>query len=157
MAARIDWDTYFQMIASEVQTRSSCLRRQVGAVLVSTDRAVLATGYNGTPFGIPNCNDGGCERCATSHPDPLSGRALEECICVHAEQNAIALAARNGIRTKEATLYTTIQPCLGCLKLAIQAGILRIVYLQPYSFDPMIASAYARLLTAANVEEKAIR
>ena len=82
---RPGWDEYFMEIAQVVAKRSNCSRRQVAAVIVK-DNHLLATGYNGTPRGVRNCFDGGCPRCAGHAP---SGTSLDECLCVHAEQNAI--------------------------------------------------------------------
>jgi len=119
----IKWDAYFLNIAQAIKLRSSCIRRQVGAV-VTKDNRLLATGYNGTPKGITNCNEGGCPRCNSDAP---SGTALEDCICVHAEQNAIVQAARYGIRIEGADMYCTLFPCKDCAKLIINAGIVRVV------------------------------
>jgi dCMP deaminase len=125
------WDEYFMLFAQTASMRSTCIRRQVGAALV-LDRRVIATGYNGTPRGARNCNDGGCERCASPHAMVGSGKALDECLCSHAEENTITQAAYHGVRVKGATLYSTLAPCLTCAKLAINAGIIRVVYMQPY-------------------------
>ncbi|MCM2270454.1 MAG: dCMP deaminase family protein, partial [Thermoanaerobaculia bacterium] len=110
--AKPGWDAYYLGIAQAVAARASCLRRQVGAVIV-VDNAILATGYNGTPMGVTNCDQGGCPRCASDAP---VGAGYDACICVHAEQNAIAFAARHGNATKGGTLYTTLRPCFGCAK-----------------------------------------
>lgn len=118
---------------------ANCYGSKIGAVLVLGDR-VIATGYNGTPTGMPNCIDGGCVRCKDrylekkgdaeqmSDPAHVAGAALDRCVCVHAEQNALLASARFGTRVEGATLYTTLSPCFGCLKEAIQAGVARIVY-----------------------------
>lgn len=127
---RPDWDTYFMKIAEVVASRANCSRRKVAAVVVS-DRRIISTGYNGTPRGVRNCFEGGCARCAGTAP---SGSSLEECICVHAEQNAIAQAAYYGIRLAGATIYVTICPCLTCAKLIINAGIKEVVYGGDYAF-----------------------
>lgn len=108
---------------------ANCSGRKVGAVLVAGDR-VVSTGYNGTPSGFTNCVDGGCWRCreAKNNAD-LRGQKYDLCICVHAEQNALLTAARHGIHTADTTIYTTLAPCFSCLKEALQAGVVRIVYL----------------------------
>ena len=111
-------------IAQVVAKRSNCSRRQVAAVIVK-DNHILSTGYNGTPRGVRNCFDGGCPRCA-GHAK--SGTGLEECLCVHAEQNAICQAARYGVNISGATIYITISPCLTCAKLIINSGIAEVVY-----------------------------
>jgi dCMP deaminase len=127
---RPDWDTYFMQIAAVVASRANCLRRKVAAIVVS-DHRIISTGYNGTPRGVRNCFEGGCPRCSGKAP---SGTSLEECICVHAEQNAICQAAYYGIRLAGATIYVTISPCLTCAKLIINAGIKEVVYGGDYAF-----------------------
>lgn len=145
LPAPLSWDAYFLNIAAAVKLRSSCSRRQVGAVIVR-DKTILATGYNGTPRGTPNCNDGGCPRCAGIAP---SGTDLGECLCVHAEANAVASAARNGARTMEADLYCTLAPCKDCAKLMINAGIRRVVAAAHYSLLHVDASS--KMLRSAGV------
>lgn len=114
-------------IAEVVRTRADCLRRKVGAVIIKNNR-ILATGYNGTPHGIKNCSQGGCQRCLLRNEGKLkSGENEESCICIHAEQNAIIQAAYLGVSTKEATLYCTTNPCSSCAKMLINAGIKRVV------------------------------
>ena len=127
---RPGWDEYFMMIAEVVATRSNCSRRHVGAVMVK-DRHILSTGYNGTPHGVKNCFAGGCPRCSGKAE---SGSHLEECLCVHAEQNAIAQAARFGLELEGSTVYVTISPCLTCAKLLVNAGIKEVVYGGDYAF-----------------------
>jgi len=127
---RPSWDSYFMSIAHVVATRGNCLRRKVAAVVVSDNR-IISTGYNGTPRKVTNCFAGGCPRCAGDAP---SGSSLEECICVHAEQNAICQAAYYGIRLADSTIYVTISPCLTCAKLIINAGIKEVVYGGDYAF-----------------------
>ncbi|MDY5954596.1 MAG: dCMP deaminase family protein [Kiritimatiellia bacterium] len=141
--SRPDWDTYFMNIAQVVATRSNCSRRQVAAVVVA-DRRIVSTGYNGTPRGVRNCFDGGCPRCSGTAP---SGASLEECLCVHAEQNAICQAAYYGIRLSGATIYVTLSPCLTCAKLIINAGIREVVYGGEYAFNDQTR----RLLDEAGV------
>jgi len=145
--ARPSWDDYFINIAWVVSSRSNCLRRNVGALIVM-ERRIVSTGYNGTPFGVLNCNQGGCPRCASDLPRQ-SG--YDWCFCVHAEQNAIALAARQGTATAGAYLYVTLRPCFGCLKEAVQAGIREIVYDQPFDYSPELEEAYQTLLAGAGI------
>jgi dCMP deaminase len=141
--ARPSWDEYFMSLARLAATRSTCLRRHVGAVIVK-DRMVLSTGYNDTPRGMRNCGDGGCERCGSGAP---SGAALDTCLCLHAEQNAVVQAAYHGVGISGAAIYCTHQPCLTCAKMVVNAGITRIVYDEPYP-DPLAE----RLLREASVE-----
>ncbi len=132
MKDRPDWDTYFMSIAHLVSTRSTCLRRQVGAVMVR-DKQILTTGYNGVPRGITHCTP---ENCLRSVKDIPSGQQQELCRGLHAEQNAIIQAALHGVSTKDATLYCTHKPCILCAKMLINAGVVRIVY-QDFYPDPL--------------------
>ncbi|NJP09890.1 MAG: dCMP deaminase family protein [Leptolyngbyaceae cyanobacterium RU_5_1] len=121
---RPSWDEYFIMLAKLAAIRSTCIARQVGAVIVMNKR-VLATGYNGPPSGSAHCIDQGycypglvnCDASKT-----LPSRAI------HAEANAIAQAAKHGISTRGASIYVTLEPCLSCLKLIISAGISEVYY-----------------------------
>ena len=121
-------DEYFMQMARLVSTRSTCLRRKVGAVIVK-DKRVLSTGYNGSPKGTRHCEELGCIRVKMNIP---SGTRHELCRGVHAEQNAIIQAARLGIKIGGATLYCTHQPCVICAKMIINAGISRVVYKEGY-------------------------
>src|SRR5258706_5213318 len=150
---RPDKRMYFLLIALAARTRADCLGRRVGAVIVREDR-VLSTGYNGTPFGMPNCSEGGCYRSA--HPDDepyLRGGAYDVCLCVHAEQNALLTAARFGQQTFGAALPSTTQPCFGCLKEMLQAAITQVRYLHPS--NP--AQAYKDKAPATQNAERRIR
>ena len=129
-AKRPDWDEYFMDIAHVVSKRGNCSRRKVAAIIVS-DKRIISTGYNGTPRGIDNCYEGGCPRCASDAP---SGSELGECICAHAEENAIVQAAFHGISVKDGALYCTLSPCLMCTKMIINAGIKEVVYETEYHF-----------------------
>jgi len=126
---RPTWDQYFMDITRLVATRSTCLRRQVGAVLVK-ERNILATGYNGVPSGISHCDDAGCLRERLQVP---SGERHELCRGLHAEQNAIIQAARHGVNIGGATLYCTTMPCIICTKMIINAGIRAVVYGEGYA------------------------
>ena len=128
---RPDWDTYFMEIATVVATRSNCCRRHVAAVIVR-DHRIISTGYNGTPRGIRNCIDGGCPRCNSDIP---SGEGLTDCICAHAEENAIVQAAYHGIAVKDSIIYTTFSPCPYCTRMIINSGICEVVYKDLYSID----------------------
>lgn len=130
--ARPDWDNYFMEIAEVVAKRSNCCRRHVAAVIVKDNR-VISTGYNGTPRGIANCFDGGCERCNST--EVKSGEGLTDCICAHAEENAIVQAAYHGIAVKESTIYTTFSPCPYCTRMIINSGIKEVVYKDLYTID----------------------
>lgn len=113
---RVDWDTYFMAIAKQVATRSTCDRKHVGAVIVR-EKTILSTGYNGSVRGLPHCDD--------------VGHLMENGHCVrtvHAEANAIAQAARNGVSVRDAEIYVTASPCFNCFKLIVNAGITKIFY-----------------------------
>lgn len=126
---RASWDEYFMEIAEIVKTRSTCLRRHVGAVIVKDNR-IITTGYNGAPSGMEHCIDkGGCYREKMNIP---SGQRHELCRALHAEQNAVIQAAKFGISTDGATIYITLQPCVICSKIIINAGIKRVVYKGAY-------------------------
>ncbi len=121
---RPDWDTYFMKIAQDVSARSTCDRAFVGAVLVREKR-ILTTGFNGSPAGLPHCDE--------------EGHLMVDGHCVrtiHAEANAIIQAALHGVSTKGATCYVTHFPCINCTKMLINAGVVRIVYDYAYRIDP---------------------
>lgn len=126
---RPDWDSYFLELTDVVKKRSTCLRRQVGAIIVK-DNHILSTGYNGVPTKITHCSEVGCLREKLKVP---SGERHELCRGLHAEQNAIIQAALHGVSIKDATIYTNTKPCSICTKMIINAGIKRIVYQIDYS------------------------
>lgn len=129
---RPSWDDYFMQITHLVATRGTCLRRQVGAILVK-DRRILSTGYNGPPAGLPHCDElGGCLRNRLNVP---SGERHELSRAVHAEQNAIVQAAIHGFSIKGAILYSTTQPCSICTKMLVQAGVREFVVSEGYPDD----------------------
>lgn len=121
---RPDWDEYFLQLADLVASRSTCMRRHVGAVLVKDER-IIATGYNGAPRGIKHCLEVGCLRDRLGIP---SGQRYELCRGVHAEQNAIINAAYYGVSTRDTVLYCTNQPCIICARMIANAGIRRVVH-----------------------------
>ena len=121
---RPTWDEYFMEVASVVAKRATCLRRSVGAVVVK-DKRILATGYNGAPTGLAHCAVVGCLRDKLGIP---SGQRVEICRGLHAEQNALIQAARYGISLDGSTVYTTLEPCVTCAKMLVNAGIKRVVY-----------------------------
>jgi dCMP deaminase len=122
--ARPDWDTYFMEIARLVSSRSTCLRRHVGAVAVKGGR-ILATGYNGAPTGLRHCVEAGCLR---QQMDIPSGQRHELCRGIHAEQNALIQCALYGVSTEGAVFYSTTQPCSACAKMLINARIQGIIF-----------------------------
>lgn len=125
---RPSWHEYFMGIADLVSTRSTCIRRKVGAVLVKEKR-ILCSGYNGAPSKVPHCSETGCLREQLNVP---SGEKHELCRGVHAEQNAIIQAAFHGIRLEGSALYCTNQPCSICAKMIINAGIKTVYYKDGY-------------------------
>lgn len=128
MSGRPSWDEYFIQITRQVASRSTCLRRQVGAVIVK-DKRILATGYNGAPSGFAHCSETGCLREQLRIP---SGERQEICRGLHAEQNAIIQAALHGVSVAGADIYITHQPCITCAKMIINAGIKRVVAFDSY-------------------------
>jgi dCMP deaminase len=125
---RISKDEYFMNLAREVSKRSTCTRRQIGAIIVSSAGEIKSTGYNGNPRGMPHCEeDMGCIRDKLKIP---SGTRMETCTAVHAEQNALIQAGTNA---KDGTLYSTIVPCPICARMIINAQIKRVVYYGGYS------------------------
>ena len=145
---RPDWDQYFMNIARVAALRGNCIKRKTAAVVVK-DRRIISTGYNGTPRGVTNCNEGGCPRC---NRFGSSGEKLDECLCSHAEENAIVQAAYHGVPIKGATLYTTYSPCLICTKMIINSGIAEVVYSKEYT----ISDVPLRLLNEAGVAVRQI-
>lgn len=129
-ANRPPWEVYFMRICQLVASRSTCLRRQVGAIIVREKR-ILATGYNGAPNNTPHCFElpGGCLRESQNIP---SGQRQELCRGLHAEQNAMLQAAAFGVTLKGSDVYCTHQPCVTCAKMLINAGIVRVVFLGDY-------------------------
>lgn len=117
---RVSWNQYFMNIAEQVATRSTCSRKNVGAVIVR-DKTILSTGYNGSLRGAPHCDD--------------AGHDMENDHCVrtvHAEANAVAQAAKHGVRIDESEIYVTASPCLTCFKLIANSGIRKIYYKEFY-------------------------
>lgn len=128
---RKSWDNYFMEIALLASRRATCNRLKVGAVLVK-DKRVIATGYNGSPSGMPHCIDEGCS--------VVNGHCIRT---IHAEQNALFQCAKFGVSTKGATCYVTHLPCLLCAKSLIQSGIVKVVFLQYYKPDGYTQKIFA--------------
>jgi len=128
MEERPSYDEYFMEMAHVVAKRSTCLRRKVGAILVK-DKHILSTGYNGAPKGMDHCSETGCLR---EHMNIPSGERHELCRGLHAEQNVIIQAAVFGTSIKGSTLYCTYTPCVVCVKMLINAGVLEIIYAGDY-------------------------
>jgi dCMP deaminase len=122
------WEEYFMEIARVVSTRSSCLRRQVGAVVVK-NRQILATGYNGVPRGLRHCDERGCLRQQLGIP---SGERHELCRGLHAEQNAIVQAAYHGVAISGSQIYCTHQPCVVCAKMLVNADVVAVYFSGAY-------------------------
>lgn len=147
MNNRPSWDEYFLNLAEVVKTRSNCLRMAVGVVVVK-DKRIIATGYNGTPAGVKNCLEGGCQRCLDRQNNVLKENERKDlCICIHAEENALLQSALHGMSTKGALLYSTVAPCLQCAKAIVNSGIAEVVYGEDHQDDAGI-----QLFTAANVK-----
>jgi len=146
---RPNWDEYFMNIAKVVASRSNCIKRKVAAIIVK-DQRVISTGYNGTPRGTRNCNEGGCPRC---NGLATSGTNLDECLCSHGEENAIVQASYHGVSVKDSIIYTTFAPCLMCAKMIINSGIREVIYNMDY---PLNESAF-RLLGEAGIFVRKLR
>ena len=132
VSARPSWDEYFMQIVDIVATRSTCLRRQVGAIFVRENR-ILATGYNGSPTGLKHCDEMGCIR---EKNNIESGRDLHLCRGAHAEANLITQCAKFGISAEGSTLYINASPCSLCMKMLVNVGVRKIVYRELYN-DPL--------------------
>lgn len=129
---RPDRNEYYMRIAMAVRSRADCIGNRVGAVLILDDR-IISTGYNGTPAQMRNCTEGGCQRCL-NRDKYSSGTGYDLCICVHAEQNAILSAARFGIATEGAVVFSTMRPCFGCTKELLQARVESVRYLHEWAY-----------------------
>ncbi|CAE6352916.1 unnamed protein product [Rhizoctonia solani] len=134
---RPGWDDYFMLLASLASLRCNCMKRRVGAVLVRNKR-VVSTGYNGTPRGLVNCNQGGCKRC---NGTAKSGEAYDSCLCLHAEENALLEAGHDRVG-ENSTLYCNTCPCLRCTIKIVQSGVTEVVYNKSYSMDEASASIF---------------
>lgn len=141
---RPSWNNYFMEIARVAATRSTCDRKHVGAVIVK-NKIILSTGYNGSPRGLPHCDDAGHEL------KDMGGR--QSCVrTIHAEANAIAQAARSGTAIEGAEIYTTASPCYDCLKLIINAGIVRIYCGEFYGSRYGMSGESEKLAAAAGIK-----
>jgi len=146
---RPGWDVYFMDIARMVASRSNCVKRKVGAV-IARDRRIISTGYNGTPRGTRNCNEGGCPRCNAFAP---GGTRLDECLCSHGEENALTQAAYHGVSVRGGTIYSTFSPCLTCTKMIINAGIVEVVF----DADYPLGDVSRALLQEAGLKVRKVR
>ena len=134
MSNRPSWHQYFLTITRQVAERSTCTRAKVGAVIVR-DKSIVATGYNGSPAGLPHCTEVGCLVYTSRTP---AGDVEENCFrTIHAEINAIAQAARNGSSIRDADIYITHTPCIHCLKVLINTGIRRVFYEREYKLHTL--------------------
>ena len=146
---RPDWDEYFMSIARVVASRSNCVKRKVAAV-ITLDKRIVSRGYNGTPRGTRNCNEGGCPRCNSFAE---GGTRLDECLCSHGEENAITQASYHGVSVRGGVLYTTFSPCLMCTKMIINAGIEEVAYNATYP----LADVPLALLREAGVKVRQVK
>jgi len=128
---RPSWERYFMSIALQVATRSTCLRRQVGCIIV-LEKRIVSTGYNGAPSGLPHCEEVGCVR---ESQGVASGERHELCRGLHAEQNAIIQAAMHGTAVRGGSVFCTHKPCILCTKMLINAGVRRVYYAEGYGDD----------------------
>lgn len=121
--ANKDHETWMAL-AEQAGSRSNCVRRSVGALLVK-EGLIASEGWNGVSADFLDCREAGCPRCINGGE---TGSGYETCICIHAEQRAIADAAKNGISTSGSTMYVTLRPCLQCLAICRAAGVREIFY-----------------------------
>lgn len=148
MNERPSWDHYFLTITRQVAERSTCKRAKVGAVIVR-EKNILATGYNGAPAGLAHCTEVGCLIYESKTP---SGEIEENCYrTIHAEINAIAQAAKNGVSIRDAAIYVTHTPCIHCMKVLINTGIKQIFYERDYK-----ANTVRELLASTDVVIKKV-
>ena len=132
---RPSFDEYFMQIADVVSSRSTCNRKKVGAV-ITKERRIVSTGYNGAPHGLPHCSEVGCQM------------VNDHCVrTTHAEQNAVIQCALHGVSSNNATVYSTASPCLICAKILVNAGIKRVVFKEKYGEKEAL-----ELFDAAGVE-----
>lgn len=143
---RSSWDEYFMNIASQVATRATCNRKNVGAVIIR-NKTILSTGYNGSPRGLPHCDDEGI-----GHELKDMGGRMSCVRTVHAEANAIAQAARTGVAIEGGEIYTTASPCYDCLKLILNSGITRIICKEFYDSRYGMSSQMESLAKIAGAE-----
>jgi dCMP deaminase len=149
MSARPSWHQYFLTITRQVAERSTCNRAKVGAVIVR-DKNILATGYNGSPAGLPHCTEVGCLIYQSKTPN---GDIEENCYrTIHAEMNAIAQAAKNGVSIRDADIYVTHTPCIHCMKVLINTGIKRIFYEKEYKIHTVRDLLASTDVTLSKVE-----
>jgi len=144
VSSRPPWDEYFLEIAKVIAKRSTCDRARVGAV-ISRNKVILSTGYNGAPRGLPHCDDVGHEI--------VDGHCVRT---AHAEVNAVAQAAKNGISIEGATIYQTISPCYDCFKMLVNAGIKEVVYGNFYMSRYEASKAVLTLAKKAEVKIRAL-
>jgi len=150
---RQSWPDYFMNIARQVATRSTCLRRQVGAVAVSPENRILGTGYNGALPGALHCDEAGCLRNKLGIP---SGQRQEICRAQHAEANVCNFAARYGVALLGATVYVTAQPCTTCVKAMVTSGIKQVIFDSDYPDDlacRLAQEAGMELIRFANLDK----
>lgn len=142
-------DNYFMNMAHNLATKSHCLRRKVAAILVSSDGQQIITAINDPLPYSTKCIEEGCIR---EMKHIKSGTAPEACRCVHCETSLICQCARLGVSTLNATVYTTLQPCISCAKVLIDAGVARIIYSECYPDKEAL-----RLLKEMNIQVDQLR
>jgi dCMP deaminase len=126
---RPSWDEYFMEVTNAIAKRATCDRGRSGCV-IARDNQILATGYVGAPAGLPHCDEVGHQLKQTMHED---GTVTTHCVrTVHAEQNAICQAAKNGVAIRGATVYCRMTPCRTCAMMIINCGIVRVVCERKY-------------------------
>lgn len=136
---RPQWDNYFMELANFSAMRSNCMKRKVGSIIVKNNR-IIATGYNGTPKNLPNCNDSGCGRCNDGNEKQ---NEFMTCLCLHSEENAIIEAGKDRIGN-DSILYCNTCPCLTCSIKIVQSGIREVIYSKSYHMDPLSKKVFLK-------------
>ncbi len=153
MPERVDWDTYFMGIAEAVRERSGCCRRHFGCVIVGRNNGLISAGFNGTPAGVTNCDEGGCERCNSD--DVEKGYGYDLCLCEHAERNAIYYSEKANLSS--AKLYITGRPCMECMRAIVSKRISMVMYSEDgFLYAPRWEAQYQRLVKQGKVTLRAI-
>lgn len=153
MNERPTWDEYFIKIAKLTSERSNCIKRKVGCIIVKDNR-ILSLGYNGTPSKMKNCYEGGCQRCIDQYnnSEHTSGKNLDMCMCLHAEENAMLFVSKNELNNS--VLYVTLMPCISCVKKIIQCGIKKVIYIEDYNTE--LTKLSTKMLLEVKIDIKQI-
>jgi len=148
---RPDWDEYFIGFLDKIRLRSTCSRGRTAALIVDKDKQIISSGYAGSPSGVKHCDELG--HILETRKNEIEGESTHCIRTVHAEQNAIAQAAKRGVSTKNSTLYCTIEPCFSCAKLIAQCGINKVICIRKYHASKMTERLFSELSIELKVLE----